>query len=286
MIMWMSNDAGPDPYTLLPGVRYRRLTGRPDWESDLRLDLLLPRRPTGTRSPTVVYLHGGGWSANGREHGLFPWNNPTLAANGFVTASVSYRLSGVDPFPAQLEDAAAAIAWLRSTEAEPYGIDHDRIGVWGDSAGGHLAMLLGCRSPDSPAAVQAVIAREAPSDFETFHTDDEDEPGSVFHGLFGGPNSTATTLRRSASPLHHLADVEPAALPPFLLVHGTRDETVPFEQSRRFVEAVTATGGRAELRTVDGGYHNLTNDPYLEWANEPWESLGLEAVEFFDRTLC
>lgn len=285
MIMWMSNDAGPDPYTMVPGVRYRRLTDRPDWEADLRLDLLLPRRPAGTRSPTIVYLHGGGWWRNGREHGLFPWTNPLLAANGYVTASVSYRLSDVDPFPAQLDDALAAIAWLRSPEAEAYGIDHHRIGVWGDSAGGHLALLLGCQPPDSPSAVQAVIGRGAPSDFETFHTDDEDEPGSIFHRLFGGPNSDAGSLRRSAGALHRLAGLDPADLPPFLLVHGDQDETVPFEQSRRFVDAVTALGGRAELRVVEGGHHNFTDDPHLDWTNDPWEQLGREALAFFDHTL-
>lgn len=144
----MSLESGAIPFRLLPGVRYKRLPNRPEWESDLHLDLLLPRLRRGQLAPAIVYFHGGAWEKGGREQAMYPWLNPLLAARGFVTASVTYRLTDTASYPAQLEDAPDAVAWLRSAHHD-YAIDPDRIGVWGDSAGAHLALLLGCAPRDS-----------------------------------------------------------------------------------------------------------------------------------------
>ncbi|MFC9692055.1 alpha/beta hydrolase fold domain-containing protein [Kribbella sp. NPDC056951] len=276
--MLVSASAGPHQFEVVPALRYRRHLDRPPWESDLHLDLLVPRG--AGRTPLAVYFHGGGWQSGGRELAMYPWISPLLAANGIAAASVSYRLTTTDPFPAQLDDAQAAVRWLR-THAGSYNIDPDRMAVWGDSAGGHLALLLATRP--NPA-VQAVVARCAPTDFRTWHLTDENDPGSVFHDLFGGPNTTNSQLRAAASPAHHLHLVD-STLPPILLCHGDRDETVPYRQSVDFADQVRSLGGDITLRTVHGGHHNLTDDAHAPWTDQPWEQLGHEALHFFQRHL-
>lgn len=277
--MLLSVDAGPWPFEVIPAVRYHRLQDRPPWEADLHLDLLRPHGPIGRRTPLVVYFHGGAWESGGRELGMYPWINPVLAANGIATASVTYRLTTTDPFPAQLEDAQAALHWLRD-HADEFGFEPNRLGVWGDSAGGHLALLLATQ-PATP--VRAVVARCAPTDFRDWHLDDEDQPGSVFHRLFGGPNSGDTALRAAASPATYLESRESgsATLPPMLLFHGDRDETVPYSQSLEFARNARTLGVDITLRTIRGGHHNLTSDEIAPWTNQPWEGLAFEARRFF-----
>lgn len=285
--MLMSLADEPSRFACLPAVRYGTVPDVEPWDAALRLDLLIPERPAGTRSPVVLHFHGGGWSEGTAASALYPWYNPLLAANGFITAAVTYRLSRFAPFPAQLHDAKTAVRWVRA-HADEYGIDTDHVGVWGDSAGGHLAALLGmtgddpdleglCGSPGHSSLVHAVVARCAPSDFGAFHTDDENTPGSVLWMLFGGPPGERPSLTATASPLTH---VRPGR-PPFLLVHGTDDETVPYQQSVTLADALHRTGNDVTLHTVDGGHHNMREDPLLPWTDEPWTALGREALAFF-----
>ncbi|MBO0881173.1 MAG: alpha/beta hydrolase, partial [Mycobacterium sp.] len=104
---------------------------------ELSLDLVLPQDKSA--HPAAVWLFGGGWSDGSRTNGVSYWCS-LLAAHGIACAAVDYRLSGDAPFPAQIHDVKAAIRWLRAN-AEAYQIDPDRIGIWGHSAGGHLAAL-------------------------------------------------------------------------------------------------------------------------------------------------
>jgi acetyl esterase/lipase len=267
--------------------QYGSVPGLPAWEAALHLDLLLPMPRPAQPVPAVLYLHGGGWRAGERSAGMYPWLSPLLATHGFVAANVSYRLSGQAPFPAQLSDVKAAVRWLRAN-AEAYGVDRDRIGVWGDSAGGQLAALLGttadrpdlegdCGPPGWSSAVQAVIARCAPSDFPTMPED----AAEVLDALFGGPAAETTELRRVASPVTHVH----AGVPPFLIVHGTHDETVPFSQAATMVQALQAYDRDVTFHVVDGGHHNLLGNVDLPWGNDPWADLGLQALAFFRRTL-
>lgn len=236
-------------------------------------------------------FHGGGWAEGDRATALYPWLNPLLAAHGFVAASVSYRLSRFAPFPAQIYDAKAAIRWLRAN-ASIYDIDTERIGVWGHSAGGHLAALLGtsaevaelegpCGSPGYSSSVQAVIAYAAPTDFTCFHPEDENEPGSVPWLFFGGPPVDHPHLAWLASPVSHVC----ARVPPFLLVHGTADETVPLEQTRVLANELRRRGGDVTVREVPGVYHNLPSDMDGPLTEEPWADLGHEALGFFSKHL-
>jgi len=112
---------------------YKRIDGRA-----LGLDLYSPSKPAGPL-PVIIWLHGGGWS-RGRKEGHSP--AVTLVDDGYAVASVDYRLTGIAPFPAQIEVCKAAVRWLRAN-ASKYNLDPDRIGVWGFSAGAHLAALLG-----------------------------------------------------------------------------------------------------------------------------------------------
>lgn len=282
----------PSPFRLVPALKYGTVYGLPDWQPQLCLDLLIPDPAPIRPAPVVVFLHGGGWSEGHRDTAMYPWLNPLLAAHGFITASITYRLTRGAPFPAQIHDAKAAIRWLRAN-ATRYFIDPDRIGVWGDSAGGHLAALLGTSSgvpalegavgsPDQPSHVNAVVARCAPSDFTRFHPDGEDGPGSVLRRLFGGPASERENLARLASPTTHIRS---ANLPPFLVVHGTHDETVPYEQAELLVDALRTHDADVRLRTIHGGHHNLLPDPDHPWADTPWTELGYEALDFFTEHL-
>lgn len=273
-------------FEVRPAVRYRRLAGRPRWSSDLHLDLLIPDQPSAAPSgPAVVYFHGGGWSSGGREQAMYPWINPLLASAGLVTAAVTYRLSGTDAFPAQLDDAVAAIDWLQQ-HSDEFGVDPSRVGVWGDSAGGHLALLVGTagRQHRGYPGVRAVVARCAPSDFIGWSPPDADSSGSPLRQLFGGPYAQTHALRVAASPLRQLAR-SASPLPAFQLVHGDCDETVPFHMSETFVAEAVRRGAHAELHRVTGGHHNMGPDEFAPWSDEPWTELGYQALRFFQRHL-
>ncbi|MFL5626861.1 MAG: prolyl oligopeptidase family serine peptidase [Ktedonobacteraceae bacterium] len=165
-----------------------------------------------------------------------------------------------------------------------------RLNVQGDSAGGHLASLLGLTgnqpdleghsgSPGYSSSVQAVIARVAPSDFlqPDWHMIRQGE--NPVTRLFGGSIQERAELMRLASPITHVT----SSAPPFQIVHGTHDETVPFEQAERFVAALQEVGAKVDFIPIQGVYHNLRNHPDLPWAEENWEQLGWQALSFFQK---
>ncbi|MGI8870583.1 MAG: alpha/beta hydrolase fold domain-containing protein [Mycobacteriales bacterium] len=252
---------------------------------------MLPELSPPLARPAVAYFHGGGWAEGERAAGMYPWLCPLLAAHGFVTASVTYRLSRFAAFPAQIHDAKAAIRFLRANSAQ-YGVDSGRIGAWGDSAGGHLAALLGTTSDridlegssgwvEHSSRVQAVVARCAPSDFRRLGVPAEDWRAEVFSLLFGGRMDQHDDLALLASPTAHVD----ADAPPFLLVHGTEDETVPYEQSTLLAGALRAHNVPVAVHGINGGHHNMLADVDAPWGNQPWTDLGHEALEFFRRHL-
>ncbi len=138
------------PVLRVPGLVYGEVLGyRP-----LELDLYLPQ--AGGPVPVVVHVHGGGWRRGSRREPLPVLGAgfyDTLAAEGFAVAAIDYRLSGEARFPAQLEDVRTAISWVRD-HAASYGLDADREFLWGDSAGGHLALLAALTG----AKVRGVVA--------------------------------------------------------------------------------------------------------------------------------
>jgi acetyl esterase/lipase len=273
------------------GLRFGEADGRP-----LLLDAYCPAgEPTRLR-PAVVITHAAGWSSGGRAD---DWFAPYLATHGFVSVSCDYRLSGEAPFPAQLHDVKAAIRWLRA-HAPAYRIDPDRIGIWGGSAGAHLAALAGVTgdsgdpalegdsgSPGHSSRVQAVVWLNGVSDFlrrGRLIQPHNEYVVRLFGGPPGGTVADRPDLLRLASPVAH---VTPSA-PPFLLLHGTEDETTDFEQAVGLYEALVAHGVEAELVPLVGRYHNCTGRPeHPEGApdrSHGWEAAPM-ALPFFVKHL-
>ncbi|MGY1707368.1 alpha/beta hydrolase fold domain-containing protein [Geodermatophilus sp. SYSU D00697] len=259
---------GPGGTRVLPGVPYAALPGiRP-----LELDLYLPAGEGP--APAVVFLHGGGWRLGSRRSAGPAFPGPSLfeqvAQAGIAVASVDYRLSGEAVWPAQLHDAKAAVRWLRARAGE-LGVDGDRVAAWGESAGGHLAALLGLTG-DDPAlagdvgltgpssAVVAVAAWYPPTDLTGFAADAGADPGDATTReaqLLGAPPAAAPDAAAQASPVTH---VSPGA-PPFLLLHGQADRFVPAVQSERLADALRAAGAGVELSTYPGADHMWLGAP-------------------------
>ncbi len=175
--------------------------------------------------PGVVAIHGGYFRFGSKSQ--MARRAKTIAAHGFTVVAINYRLSPAHQFPAHIEDAQAAVRWMR-TEAATYKIDPDRIGSYGYSAGGNLALLLGTietslgvdlGDDDSipSSRVQAVVAGGAPVDFTRF-----DEDSGNFEYLLGGTRGEVPELYEQISPTHSLTDDDP----PIFLFHGSRDTTV------------------------------------------------------------
>jgi acetyl esterase/lipase len=187
-------------------------------------------------------------------------------------AAINYRLSGEAVFPAQLEDCRAAVRWLRA-HAGSYGIDVDRMVAWGESAGGHLASMMGTTSHvttfdaathrNVPARLQAVIDFFGPTDFLQMDAhrlptglvhDARDSPESL---LIGGPIQENTPKVALANPVAYVTK----DAPPFLIVHGDSDPLVPHHQSELLAGALKNAGVPVTFHTVKGGGHGRFTDP-------------------------
>jgi acetyl esterase/lipase len=237
------------PVRRVADIRYGEVLGyRP-----LELDLYLPE---GSEVPVVVYVHGGGWQRGSRRDPpplLEADFYDQIAAHGLAVAAVDYRLSGEARFPAPLEDVCAAVGWIRD-HAAAYGLDADRVCLWGDSAGGHLALLAALTGP----AVRAAVAWFPVTDLAGMPSDLADAGGVPDLGpdsrearLLGAPASSVPDLARQASPVNYAR----AEAPPILLLHGTADDLVPAAQSVRLAEALSRAGAAVELELVPGATH-------------------------------
>ncbi len=262
---------------LIPDLVFSAPDGKP-----LLLDLYLPQdaaRPL----PVIVWLHGGGWLHGDRR--LAPDLSRYFAASGFAMASIEYRLSNEAIFPAQVHDVKAAIRWLR-THAAQYGLDGARIGLWGSSAGGHLAAVTalagngvleadGWEAGGISAEVQAVVNGYGPTDFSQMDAQRKplppelEDPESVrvppdkktadadsFESrLIGAPVGERPDLVRAASPLTYARRGAPA----FLILHGLSDSAVPFEQSALLYKTLAEHGNDVTLYLVEGLGHGFLN---------------------------
>jgi acetyl esterase/lipase len=244
----------------------------------LLLDLYLPAESGSRPRPAIVLIHGGGWvdfdKSTMRGMGNF------LARAGFVAASVDYRLlhGNENRWPAQLDDVQRAVRWLRAN-AGKYNIDPNHIGAFGHSAGAQLAALLGMedtRDNSDPALakyssrVQAVVDVSGPSDFLRDHDPDGDAFLAVF---FGGSYDKVPDVWRDASPVSHVAKSDA----PFLIVHGTQDQSVPIAQAQELYEKLKQAGVNASFIKLDDGH--MFDKP------ENRKQLALEAMTFFNRYL-
>jgi acetyl esterase/lipase len=242
-------------FTVVSDVQYCTGAGKP-----LLMDVFLPKTRIRTPTPAVLWIHGGGWE-RGDKNGNS--GAQLLANEGFVTASLFYRLSGDSPFPADIEDCKCAIRFLRAN-ASKYGIDPDRIGVAGASAGGHLAELVATADqsaglegdggwPNVSSRVQAASAYYGASDFTVGAMQFQHHTGKVIVKLFRGTEKEKPELYRKASPIFYVSKDDP----PLLLVHGKQDDLVPFDQSVRMADAYRRIGLPVEFIPVENAGHDF-----------------------------
>jgi acetyl esterase/lipase len=243
-------------------VTYATRDGQP-----LRLDIAWPGG--GGARPLVILLHGGGWSGGSRASLVDEMRS--LARMGYTAAVVEYRLTQAprNVFPAAVADVRCAVRFLRSRAGE-YGIAPERVAAAGFSAGAHLASMLGsaadvgrldesCAAGDEDVGVQAVISFAGPQDLRVSgpYTQEQARLVTNFLGVFSGDDPDRAAL---ASPIAHVSGGDP----PFLLVHGTRDDLVPVAHSRRMAAALRGAGTPAtvlELPRTGHSFAGLTTSP-------------------------
>lgn len=226
----------------------------------LALDLYSPRGVS--KAPLIVWVHGGAWRSGDKSS--MPLG--ALLREGYAIASVDYRLTPVAPFPAQVHDIKAAIRFLRAQAAE-FGIDPARIGIAGNSAGGHLAALVGVsnghpqlegsvgRHREHSSDVSAIVSFYGASNLQTILAQ------STPHGLgvripalqllLGGQPEKKPDAARLASPVAHIDPRDP----PLLLIHGDQDPQMPINQSHELHGAYLKAGLTTQLEVVHGGAH-------------------------------
>lgn len=232
-----------------------------------KLDLYLPEG--SGPFPLVINIHGGGFRM-GDKGMLDAAIAEALLARGIAVASIDYRLSGEARFPAAIEDAKAAVRFLRAN-AGRYGLDPDRILVFGQSAGGNLASLVGTTgnagvfdnpalgNPGVPSRVSAVIDWFGPSDFGQMDAQAREQGCPPDHGAadspesayLGAPIATVPEKVKAANPITYID----AADPPFLLQKGSADCLVPVWQSRLLEQALQTAGVPVQLDILEGAGH-------------------------------
>lgn len=252
----------------------------------LTLDLFLPKNPIRS-VPLIMYIHGGGWRGLSKSWCPYPMR---FLALEYAVASINYRLVPEATFPAQLHDCKAAVRWLRA-HAQEYGLLGDRIGVWGDSAGGHLAAMLGVTgdrpelegdggTPGVSSKVQAVCDWFGPTELVSIAGATADDPESFVAQFIGGAVTENMELARAASPVTYVS----GDAAPMLIMHGDVDRQVPLSQSVALYEALWRAGAEVRLHIVHGGAHlSYTRRP----TDIPWHAPEVQQLvdAFFWRHL-
>ncbi|MFC1603465.1 alpha/beta hydrolase fold domain-containing protein [Planctomycetota bacterium] len=276
----------PEGVTVEQDIVYARVNGR-----DLPLDIYVPDK-AARPMPVIIWVHGGGWMGGskgsiGRPVGVL--------SRGYALVSVEYRLSGEAIWPAQIEDCKAAVRWTRAN-AGKYGLDPDRIGAWGSSAGGHLVAMMGAvgnvekfdthrKYADVSARVQAVCDWFGPTDFVQMdaHRPEgaklvHDDPDSPESRLVGGPirKEPYLSVCADANPINYVTKDDP----PILIMHGDMDMLVPVHQSELFYKALKKAGVDATFYIVKGSGHG-----FRDAQNDTAEDLSNMAIDFFDKYL-
>ena len=247
-------------------------------DQHLQLNIARPKNATGAL-PAILCIHGGGFRAGTRES--YDKLCLTLAGRGYVAATVTYRLAPAFLFPAAVLDCKSAVRWLRANAAK-YNIDPARIGVTGGSAGGHLVQFLGNTADvkefdvggnlDQSSAVTCVVNYYGPSDLTKSYGRSVDA-AEVLPLFFGGALDTKLKEHVRGSPLYW---VTPNAAPT-LIIHGTEDKYVNYEQAGWMVDKLKAAQVEVELLTLPGAGHGFKGTDA--------EKAEAAMTAFFDRHL-
>lgn len=244
-------------YQIEANIRY-------DQYPETVLDIVQSRAPALKNRPGVIFIHGGGWVEGSKELALERFCVP-FVEHDFVVANIDYRLAKSAPAPAAVSDVLKAAQWLHDHAAE-YKVDPNQIVVAGDSAGGHLALMVAMAPPSagfgSATKIVAVVdfygIADVPEQLEGPHQQPyavawiPEQPGRM-------------ELARKLSPIMYVRK----GLPPVLAIHGDADNVVPYDQSVRLIKALKAAGDDAELITVPGGKHGFPP----EKMNELWPQI-------------
>jgi acetyl esterase/lipase len=231
--------------TVKPDVTYRTVDGEP-----LALDVYQPVRK-GKNRPAVVVVHGGGWSAGDKS--LFAQQSNQLAERGFVAFSINYRLAPAHPYPAAVDDVEAAVQWVRK-HAKQYGVDPERIGALGGSAGGHLVGMLGTDGEGSLRAghrVAAVVSWPGPMDFVSLAPAAATNAGRSFATFLGCLPDACSDTYAAASPVTHVDKTDS----PMLIVNSTT-ELVPRSQADTMKAALDKAGVANQAIILPGTRHS------------------------------
>lgn len=247
---------------------------------DLKMDLIYPEDMEGRTYPCIVWICGGGWLRMDKSAHLAYLAQ--LAQKGFAVASVEYRTSNEGSFPMQLVDVKAAIRYLKA-HAERYRINRDAFGVMGESAGGYLACMAALDMDASlevgdyleqSSEVQAACPWYPPTDLATFPHENEKQAAASAESLMMG--FSVMDHPEKAKENSPVSKVTPAA-PPFFIIHGNEDKTVPFSQSEELYEVLEKAGCDVTLLALDGADHA----DLMFFQEKVWEQI----TEFFIRTL-
>jgi acetyl esterase/lipase len=266
-LLHMSELQIPTSIVQIQNVEFTQSGQRP-----LRMNILRPKILPEKQMPGLVWIHGGAWLEGNKEQGielLLPF-----ASQGYLCASIEYRLSYEAIFPAQIEDCKCAIRFLRA-HAKEFHLNSDRIGVWGQSAGGHLAALLGTTDrvkelegkggwENFSSRVQAVCDWFGPTDFLRIN----DFPRKISHSPADAPEALligglVEENREKAAKANPIAYITKDA-PPFAIFHADDDFIVPLNQSQLLFEVLEQAGVEVSLEIVKGGGHGKKfNSPLL-----------------------
>ena len=275
----------------ISGVVYSQVFERGRSVRGLKMTLFVPR--TKEKKPAVLYFPGGGFTS--ADHEKFLEMRYALARAGYVVAACEYR-AVPNKFPALLEDAKAAVRWMRAHASE-FGVDADRFGLLGDSAGGYVVQMAGATNGEKnwdvddfkevSSDVQAVVSIYGISDLTTIGEGIGNENvhasaavtealllnGPAFKDFAGASVNADPQKAKAASPIGHVDGTEP----PFLLMHGSGDKVVSPLQSKKMFEALQNKKVEAEYVLVRGAEHG----------DLPWYQPGVisRVVNFFDRHL-
>ena len=295
----------PDGVSQLPGITYSSPPGyRP-----LTLDLYLPQAtatPPVGGYPLVIYVHGGAWMVGmSQQMGAFvdfPGVLASLAARGYVVASINYRLSSEAKWPSQPVDVGTAIRWLRGHAAD-YRINPTRGMIWGVSAGGHLTGMAAV-APDAPGisvaakddpyvsvstALQGAVIWYGVFDIRTIAAQAPLTPGSPDHNADDAAEWKMLGCTRATCPADKLIAASPvtyvtASSPPMLLIAGTDDRTVPYQQSVEMADALKKAGVQHQLILMPGLDHGLIGKTKEETQAGTLKAFAA-TFAFIDRTI-
>jgi acetyl esterase/lipase len=260
---------------------------------ELKMDAYWPMQPAGP-APAILFVHGGGWEAGTKTD--TPGMNYflELARRGYFIASIDYRLAPAATFPANIEDVKCAVRSLRAQAAQ-YNLDPQRIGAWGASAGGHLVSLLGTSDQaagwdvgpylDQSSRVQAVVDMYGIHDLTTEYL--VGNRRELDQRVFRAQSQADPILKQASSTTYASADD-----PPFLILHGDQDATVPYTQSQILHDVLRAHGVPSTYVLVRNAGHGFREygayGPYGEYGDpiEPsYAELSRTILDFFDQHL-